>query len=178
MEAPYDPIPIRNDSGEEIPSFAVVEPTGEIRDGAKVVRKPTRNGRRGVLVNGPGAIPVGGAGDAYAHPRVRVLTAGEPPLYAEWGATAGAWHLSDVGGGGFIHTGGYEGGVSNFLRYGVTEAPDQSGSGGSGLGGGGSGCDLESVSFTVVTAVDLNACTVETKTITITGCNLSITVPE
>lgn len=129
MPAPRDPVPVLNVSGEDIPSHAVVEPTGERVDGAMCVRKPTRNGFRGVWVNGDGVIPAGKAGQATRHPGVVVLVDGSPELGEEWGSRAGSWKLHDVGGGGFIvnDDAPYDGRV-NAIRYGVRDV-DPSGSG-------------------------------------------------
>lgn len=131
MPAPYDPVPVLNVSGEDIPSHAVVETLDAFTDGAVHVTKPTRTGYRGVLVNGPGVIPTGQAGEAYAHPRVVAKAAAEPDAVGdEWGAVAGAWHLDDVGGGGFLFIGGYADGRANWVRYGVRDVnPSGSGSG-------------------------------------------------
>ena len=119
MPAPYDPVPVLNVSGEDIPSHAVVEPTGVITDGAFEVTKPTRSGNRAVLVNGPGTIPDGKAGQAYGHPRVVVASDDEPERAGEeWGAEAGSWELSAGTPGGFVYLGGYAAGRGNWLRVG------------------------------------------------------------
>lgn len=139
MPAPYDPVPVLNVSGEDIPSHAVVETLDAFTDGAVHVTKPTRNGYRGVLVNGPGVIPTGQAGEAYAHPRVVAKVASEPTAVGEeWGAVEGEWHLGDVGGGGFLFIGGYADGRANWVRYGVRDV-DPSGS----YSGSGSGTDVD-----------------------------------
>lgn len=119
MPAPYDPVPVLNVSGEDIPSHAVVEPTGAITDGAFEVTLPTRSGNRAVLVNGPGVIPDGKAGQAYGHPRVVVASDDEPEQVGEeWGAQAGSWELAAGTAGGFVYLGGYAGGRGNWLRVG------------------------------------------------------------
>jgi hypothetical protein len=172
VPAPYDPVPVLNVSGEDIPSHAVVEPTGRVTDGAFEVRKPTRDGYRGVLVNGPGVIPTGQAGEAYAHPRVVVRVDGTPAVGEEWSAQAGSWGLGDTGGGFIILTTAVDGRV-NAVRYGVS-----SGTSGSGADGGGGAGSLETITFDVVTAVNLDACTVTTRRITITGNGLSVVTSD
>lgn len=118
MGAPWDPIPIYNDSGEDIPAFAVVQLADEHTDGAVNVVKPTVDGARYVLVNGPAAIPTGGTGQAFASPRVVVaydVTAGAPVAGDEWGAVSGSWLLGNVMGG-FLIFGKKGNGILNALR--------------------------------------------------------------
>ena len=118
MPAPYDPVPVLNVSGEDIPSHAVVEPTGVITDGAFEVTKPTRSGNRAVLVNGPGTIPDGKAGQAYGHPRVVVRVDGDPTVGEEWGAQSGSWGLGDTRGGFIVLTEAVDSRV-NAIRFGA-----------------------------------------------------------
>lgn len=121
MGAPWDPIPVYNNSGEDIPAFAVVQLTEDHTDGAVNVVKPTVNGVRYVLVNGPAAIPTGGTGQAFASPRVVVAydaAAGTPVVGDEWGSVANSWLLGAVPGG-FLVFGVKGGGVLNALRQGT-----------------------------------------------------------
>lgn len=119
MPAPYDPVPVLNVSGEDIPSHAVVQPSDDITDGAIHVSQPTVDGCRYVLVNGPGVIPAGKQGQAYAHPRVVVAAESQPVFGNEWGAKAGSWELSPDTPGGFLSLGGFAAGRANWLRYGA-----------------------------------------------------------
>jgi hypothetical protein len=129
VPAPRDPVPILNGSGEDIPSHAVVEPTGVVVDGAMTVRKPTVDGFRGVWVNTEGVIPTGQSGQATRLPGVTVLVDGSPAVGDEWGAQAGSWKLGDVGGGGFVINSAAVAGRVNAVRYGVRVVETVSGSG-------------------------------------------------
>lgn len=93
---------VRNDSGEAIPAFAVMEITGTAsRDGRLVltVTKPTgvlaasmlRGDRSRLLVNGPRAIPTGGYGSGTIEEPLQVLR--EP---GSFGVASGSWSLSDA----------------------------------------------------------------------------------
>ena len=120
MPAPQDPVPILNGTDEDIPSHAVVEPTGVVVDGAMTVRKPTADGFRGVWVNREGVVPAGERGQATRLPGVTVLVDGEPAVGDEWGAQADSWKLGDVGGGGFVVNSEVVNGRVNAVRFGGT----------------------------------------------------------
>ncbi len=139
--APYDPIPVLNTTSEDVPAYAVLEPIGQIdaKLGALLIRKPTGDGLRHVLVNGATAIPAGQPGQAYLAPRVVVAydtTAELPMVGDEWGSEAGSWLLGTTPGG-FIILGGAGGGAVNAVRYGVGEvvgsSSSSSSSGGNGI---------------------------------------------
>jgi hypothetical protein len=137
------------------------------------------------VVDGRPARPLGritsrGTGANYGWHQVIDLgdgTYADQPLIPEtaWGTpTAGpAWELggrTDVPTGGSVIVElvpGQQDGAAWYFRY---DGPG----GGSGSGSAGCCCELETVAFTVVTAVDLVNCTVTTKRVVITGCNLSL----
>lgn len=97
MAHPYT-IPFRNDSGAEIPPFAVMRPSDIVdRDGQWVftVVKPDTTFARRYLINGPTAVPI----DAYSsaadgsHP-VLALRENEAATIGDgWGVQASSWKL-------------------------------------------------------------------------------------
>ncbi len=105
-KAVYD-IPFRNDSGEEIPPFAVLRVDGIVdRDGqwVKKVFKPDDTYRLTYLVNGPAKIPVGGFGDA-TDGRYPCIVAKETGTFAfedAWGIANNSWTLHRWTPGGFF----------------------------------------------------------------------------
>ena len=130
--APYDPVPVLNTTKEDIPPYAVMESTGHVHKetGSLGIRKPTGDGLRQVLVNGPSAIPAGRVGQGYLAPRVVVAydpTAGLPGVGEEWGSETGSWLLGTTPGG-FVILGGAGGGNVNAVRYGVGGVPGSSSS--------------------------------------------------
>jgi hypothetical protein len=91
--------PVKNDSGEVIPAFALMRVTGEEAvaagvEAAMTVGKPNADGDPHVVVNGPLRIPVDGYGyGTLGHP-VAVLydTAdGTPGVGDTWGSVGGSW---------------------------------------------------------------------------------------
>lgn len=106
MKATYD-IPFRNDSGEEIPPFAVLRPDGLVDrtdEWCLKVKKPDSTFAQRYYVNGPAAIPVDGFGMAtdasYPAPVKRdtgTLTYGDG-----WGPSSGSWLLKRWYAGGFV----------------------------------------------------------------------------
>lgn len=61
MEQQWDAVPFYNDTGETVPAGALLEPTGALVAGNRVmkVRKPTRNSGGGMFVNGRVRVPAG-----------------------------------------------------------------------------------------------------------------------
>lgn len=106
MKATYD-IPFRNDSGEDIPAFAVLCPTGAVEatgDWCLTVDKPGTTFAQRYYVNGPTVIPAGGFGMAtdasYPAPvkcESATLTYGDG-----WGIASGSWELKRWYAGGFV----------------------------------------------------------------------------
>ena len=97
---------------------------------ALVIRKPTGDGLRQVLVNGAAGIPAGRLGQGYLAPRVIVAydpVAGSPSVGDEWGSESGSWLLGTTPGG-FMILGGAGNGAVNAVRYGVGEVPGSSSS--------------------------------------------------
>lgn len=97
-------VPVRNDSGEEIPAFGLMRITGTTTvDGEPVwtVDKPSSTFQRFVLVNGETAIPASGSNDIYGtgyfcdRPfRALYDTSDGTPSYGQvWGPRSGSWKL-------------------------------------------------------------------------------------
>lgn len=106
MKAVYN-IPVRNDSGEIIPAFAVLRPTGVIEKTGEwcvKVEKPNVDFAQRYYVNGPAAIPVDGFGmatDASYPAPVKRETA--TATYGDgWGVLSGSWELKRWHAGGFV----------------------------------------------------------------------------
>jgi hypothetical protein len=88
-------VPIRNDSGEEIPGFACLKVVDVLSDGSLAVEKPDTNDEA-VWFSGPGPIPIEGYGHATRDwPAVALYDSadGTPANGDEWGASAGSWRL-------------------------------------------------------------------------------------
>jgi len=109
---------VRNESGEDIPAFAVMQPIDYV--GAKgrlvipVVKPGYPEGASGYprfyLINGPYIIPAGGSGNgtrAKADNPAMVLRRKAPPLtYGEdWGAVDHKWYLDRIYAGGYCALG-------------------------------------------------------------------------
>jgi len=92
----------RNDSGESIPAFAVMRPTGTIQAfGATVFTcaKPNATSYSFYLINGPGVVRDGQFGQCTYGPDVVVLydTGSSPALDEDWGPTNGSWKIATAG---------------------------------------------------------------------------------
>jgi hypothetical protein len=107
---------VRNDSGEEIPAFAVMQPTAPVAIGDRLVFPVVKPGAasagwpRFYLINGPFVIPVAGSGNgtrAKADNPAQVLRRKAPPLtYGEdWGVVDGKWYLDRIYMGGYCALG-------------------------------------------------------------------------
>lgn len=97
----YD-IPFRNDSGEEMPAFAVMELTGFVTENGRDALKADKPGRGygAVLFNGPFAVPAGKMGRATRAAGCRAVALGrttDPSLYQVVGPLEDSWWLSDEG---------------------------------------------------------------------------------
>jgi len=105
-KAVYD-IPVRNDSGEEIPPFAVLRPIGPVDltdEWCMKVGKPNATFAQRYYVNGPAAIPIDGFGMAtdasYPAP---VKRENATATYGDgWGVLSGSWELKRWHAGGFV----------------------------------------------------------------------------
>lgn len=107
---------VRNDSGEEIPAFAVMQPTAPEAIGNRLVFPVVKPGAasagwpRFYLINGPFIIPVAGSGNgtrAKADNPAQVLRRKAPPLtYGEdWGVVDNKWYLDRIYRGGYCALG-------------------------------------------------------------------------
>jgi hypothetical protein len=121
MTTPYNhtvyEFAVRNDSGEEIPAFAVMQPTAPIASGGRLVFPVVKPGSpegasgwpRFYLINGKSVIPAGGSGNgtrAKADNPAVVLREDTDVRYgAHWGAVDGSWKLDLVYMGGYIALG-------------------------------------------------------------------------
>lgn len=88
---------VRNDSGEEVPAFGVMQITGTAEEGGQnyvTIDKPDGTTDAHFLFNGPEAIEDGGYGLAQNGPVYRVLTDGGTVATDEgWGAVSGQWYV-------------------------------------------------------------------------------------
>ena len=96
----YTPPPqvyVRNDSGEEIPSYACMRITGTVEAGGQnyvKVDKPNTSAALYVF-NSQAAIEIGGYGVAQSGPVYRVYkSTGTVTLYDRWRPTASQWYMS------------------------------------------------------------------------------------
>lgn len=107
---------VRNDSGEEIPAFAVMQPTAPVEISGRLVFPVVKPGAasagwpRFYLINGPFIIPDGGSGNgtrAKADNPAQVLRRKAPPLtYGEdWGVVDNKWYLDRIYRGGYCALG-------------------------------------------------------------------------
>jgi len=105
--------PVRNNSGEEIPPFAVMRISGEETVGGRtrfIVAKPDSTFRRkGYLVNGPFAIGIGKAGSGTRDTTYALCSSSASPVRDQWwGAKDGEWKLFQHRPG-FLVLGNYQG---------------------------------------------------------------------
>ena len=85
----------KNNSGEEIPAFAVMRVTG-VTDEVLQVAKPNAASDTKAAVNGPTPIPIGGHGNAtYDSPFFVLYDTGDgTPTFGDmWGTESGSWKL-------------------------------------------------------------------------------------
>lgn len=92
-------ITVYNNSGEEIPPFAVMEVSGrDETNNVLYVVKPTRSGQNNVLFNGPTSIKIEGFGVGQDElPLVAAydqLTEASPVANSSLGVKAGSWYLN------------------------------------------------------------------------------------
>jgi len=94
-------VDVYNDSGEEIPAYAVVKVTGTDEDGVLIVTKPDEDSLppAKLLFTGPAAIPTDGYGAATRDWPARCQFS--VPDGSTYGTEADNWHLIE-GGSGFI----------------------------------------------------------------------------
>ena len=94
---------VRNDSGEDIPAFAVMKiDDAEAVSGrlVYVVKKPDAEFQRRYLINGPFVIPDGGSGNGTFATAENPATAlrnddADPDDYGSvWGVASGSWELT------------------------------------------------------------------------------------
>lgn len=98
----------RNDSGEEIPGFAVVAITGVDSDGTLVVDQVTDADDTNVGVNGPYAIPTAAYGQVTRDFPWYVLcnaNDGTPGVGTYWGTSPGSWALRSARSGFYCYGG-------------------------------------------------------------------------
>lgn len=93
-------LPVRNDSGEEVPPFAVMRATGVVeRDGGlwvQKVTKPDTTFARLYLINGPAKIPVDGYGmatDGRRYPCIVGISTDTANVAGGWGVSNASWTL-------------------------------------------------------------------------------------
>jgi hypothetical protein len=91
-------VPFLNESGEPIPSCAVMQITGSVEeDGATLLRckKPSTDFGTQYAVNGPVVVPTGKPGICYRSGELPVAFDDGVPLAGEgWGPKPGQWRLS------------------------------------------------------------------------------------
>jgi hypothetical protein len=100
-------IPLRNDSGEEIPAYAVMRVDEVIyrdKQWLCVVKKPDAEFGQRYLVNGPGTIQADGYGQATdaAYPAPVAREDGDVEFGDGWGVLADSWTLHRWHAGGFV----------------------------------------------------------------------------
>jgi hypothetical protein len=100
-------IPFRNDSGEEIPAYAVMRVDEVIyrdKQWLCVVMKPDTEFGQRYLVNGPGTVQADGYGQATdaAYPAPVACEAGTVTYGDGWGVLADSWELKRWHAGGFV----------------------------------------------------------------------------
>ena len=113
MKTTYE-IPVRNDETEDIPAFAVMQPTAPVEVAGQLVfpvLKPNAVGwPRVYLINGPHIIPEGGSGSgtwARADNPAVVLREAVAVSYGDsgkldWGVVDGEWALQRLPAGGYF----------------------------------------------------------------------------
>jgi len=124
-------VELENVAGEEIPAFAAVEITDSYRpektggitpSGGRTVlkvTKPTEDGAKACIINGPRAIPTGGKGyPGTMHDPMYAKVDTEYSAGDEIGLTEDSYELTDAAAG-FIALGDYEDGVMRVMRSGV-----------------------------------------------------------
>lgn len=100
---PEAPLYVRNDSGEEIPPFAIVQidEPGTVEKGGQnyiTVKKPNSSLPGGYLFNGIATIETDGFGVVHAGPVVRVLTDGSTVAVGDTlGPEDDQWHVKPGG---------------------------------------------------------------------------------
>lgn len=90
----------RNNSGEEVPPFAIMEVSDvEVSSGRNrlIIVKPTGNNEKPHVVNGPRPVPDGKPGK-WSWGTVKVAVDGTPTAGDQWGVSADSWKLSAAGG--------------------------------------------------------------------------------
>lgn len=110
---PYN-IPFRNDSGEVVPPFAIMRPTGlsfnQSGNWFVTVTKPDDTFRRRYYINGPVAVPDGGYGDCSdgTYPTLASFpgTGTFNSHRTNFGVESGSWELKKGGVGRFKYLGG------------------------------------------------------------------------
>ena len=105
--------PVRNNSGEEIPPFAVMRISGEETVGGRtrfIVAKPDSTFRRkGYLINSPFAIGIGKSGSGTRDTTYALCSSSASPVRDQWwGAKDGEWKLFQHRPG-FLVLGNYQG---------------------------------------------------------------------
>jgi hypothetical protein len=100
-------IPFRNDSGEEIPAYAVMRVDEVIyrdKQWLCVVKKPDAEFGQRYLVNGPGTIQADGYGQATdaTFPAPVAIAADDVEFGDGWGVLADSWTLHRWHAGGFV----------------------------------------------------------------------------
>lgn len=105
-KAIYD-IPVRNDSGEDIPAFAVLCPTEVVEatgDWCIAVEKPGADFAQRYYINGPTVIPTDGYGMATdaSYPAPVKRDTGDANYGEGWGVLADSWELKRWHAGGFV----------------------------------------------------------------------------
>ena len=130
-------VELENVAGEEIPAFAACEITDAYRpektggitpSGGRTVlkvTKPTEDGAKACIINGPRAIPTGGKGyPGTMHDPMYAKVDSEYSAGDEIGLTSGSYELTDAAAG-FIALGDFESGVMRVMRSGVSEPAEK-----------------------------------------------------
>jgi hypothetical protein len=118
----------RNDSGEEIPAYGLLRPTGAVTLGyglAITVSKPNADSMDGILVNGPDPVAIDGYGACTADLPTLALydTAdGTPAVTETWGSGNASWKLRKNKTG-FLVIGGAASGVVYVGKQDVSSPP-------------------------------------------------------
>ncbi len=115
-------VPVYNADSQPVPPFGLLAVTGVDTLGNFTVTRPATDSQNGLLISGPGIIPVGGYGQAHqTFPAIIAYDDGgddthnTPQVGETWGAVANAWTLSK-GYAGFLILGGAGGTVNRLVN--------------------------------------------------------------
>lgn len=87
----------KNDSGEDIPAFAIMEVVEVLEDGTPVCGKPTQNSAKLTMINGDARVPTDGYGRGTRETPMWVqyeTDDGVPATDEQWGTESDSWKLA------------------------------------------------------------------------------------